>query len=640
MRRRAANLIRRFEPGNATYRTQEYFSMSTLTLRTKITTLSLIVLASVIMLAYTGYRAVDKMLALSELETVNAAVHGQMELDMIHDAINSDVHGATAALIDKDAKALEAIADALKGHQETSAATIRDLQTLTLAPEVKQSLDTASLHFAAYAKKAADFIALVGADIAHETTESNAAYADFQNSFTQMETELGAAGDLILAWSKQIKDEGVATAAREKKLLLIILSLAVAIAASMPIYLNFSVFKALRRIVSVSDALANEEYGIEIAEAKRHDEIGKLAQSLDVLRGKAAAAFQLKNMVDNIPSAVMTVDVRNDLKVNYLNKASQALMRTLQNHLPISADKMMGQSIDIFHKDPKHQRAILANPGNLPHHARIKLGPETISLIIGEIRNKSGEYTGAMLTWELVTQQAKLADDFESSIGSMSSQVGASATVLQERATSLQGAIEELSVSALEISKRVHDSLAIVREAVETGTNATTLTTQLAASADKITNVVTLIRSIAEKTNLLALNATIESARAGDAGKGFAVVANEVKTLASQTANAIVEITNQISEMQQAAGNTAGAIAQMSQIVQQVNVISTTIAGTVEEQQAATAEIARNISGLSDGNTSHGVMASTIMGMAVQLSEVSTHLQSECDGFLEKVRAI
>ena len=71
-----------------------------------------------------------------------------------------------------------------------------------------------------------------------------------------------------------------------------------------------------------------------------------------------------------------------------------------------------------------------------------------------------------------------------------------------------------------------------------------------------------------------------------------------------------------------------------------MNTISTTIAGTVEEQQAATSEIARNISGLNDGDLRSGVMATTIMGMATQLSDVSGHLQHECDSFLQKVRAI
>jgi methyl-accepting chemotaxis protein len=232
----------------------------------------------------------------------------------------------------------------------------------------------------------------------------------------------------------------------------------------------------------------------------------------------------------------------------------------------------------------------------------------------------------------------KLANDFEGSIGAVTNQLCSSSAMLQERSTSLHGAIEELSVAALEISKRVHDSLEIVRDAVVTGNNATALTAKLSTSAENISNVVTLIRSIAEKTNLLALNATIESARAGDAGKGFAVVANEVKTLAGQTANAIVDITKQINEMQEAAKQTAVAITSMCKTVENVNVISTTIAGTVEEQQAATTEIARNISG--DHSTGSQMQASTIMGLSSQLTEVSGHLQNECNSFLQKVRAM
>ena len=68
--------------------------------------------------------------------------------------------------------------------------------------------------------------------------------------------------------------------------------------------------------------------------------------------------------------------------------------------------------------------------------------------------------------------------------------------------------------------------------------------------AQKIGDVVKLIRNIAGQTNLLALNATIEAARAGEAGKGFAVVASEVKSLAVQTAKATEEIANHILAVQ------------------------------------------------------------------------------------------
>ena len=614
--------------------------MASLTLRSKITSLAIMVLASVMLLAYTGYSAVDRMLALTKLETVNAAVRGQMQLDMMHDAINGDVQAAATAIASNDSKAIDDIAVSLKEHQEIGAEAIGKLEALDLASDVKKRMDAAVPNFNLYAKEAADYLALAKADIENSGRASAAAGDAFQKRFKQLEEELGAAGDTVIEWSKQIKDEGVATAAREKSLLLLVLCLAVALAALMPVYLHFKVFKPLTRIITVSDALAREEYDIEIRDTARRDEIGKLAQSLSALCVKAAAAFHLKTMVDDMPLNIITADAHNDFKITYANKATKNTLAMLQAYLPIRVDALENQSIDIFHKDPKRIRDMLANANNLPHHAKISIGPETLDLKVSAMFDRKGNYIGPMLVWEVVTQHVKLANDFETSIGAVSNQVGSSATMLQERATSLQGAIEELSVSALEISKRVHDSLQIVRDAVATGNDATRMTTQLSASADNISNVVTLIRSIAEKTNLLALNATIESARAGDAGKGFAVVANEVKTLASQTANAIVDITKQISDMQTAASSTAQAITQMTEIVQQVNTISTTIAGTVEEQQAATSEIARNISGMHDGNAGSNVMASTIMGMAAQLSEVSCHLQTQCDSFLVKVRAI
>lgn len=399
-----------------------------------------------------------------------------------------------------------------------------------------------------------------------------------------------------------------------------------------------SITRPIANVTANIRAIAAGDAGVAIAALGRRDEIGSIAESLEVLRTKAEEAFQLKLMVDDMPVNIMTADVRNDFKITYTNKASKTTLRSLQQYMPMNVDAMENQSIDIFHKDPQRIRMMLSNPANLPHQAKISIGTETLDLKVSGMFNKLGEYVGVMLAWTVVTQNVRLANDFEGSVGAVSNQLSSSATMLTERATSLQGAIEELSVSALEISKRVNDSLEIVRKAVETGDAASEQTAQLSSSAEKISNVVTLIRSIAEKTNLLALNATIESARAGDAGKGFAVVANEVKTLAGQTGNAISEISKQIHEIQTAASNNAEAILSMCEIVKQVNIISTTIAGTIEEQQAATAEIARNISGSDICTPNH--QGTTVMGLAMQLDEVSSHLNGECERFLNKVRAI
>jgi len=94
---------------------------------------------------------------------------------------------------------------------------------------------------------------------------------------------------------------------------------------------------------------------------------------------------------------------------------------------------------------------------------------------------------------------------------------------------------EELSVSVGEISVQVSSALDMSSEAVESAHDANLMVAELVNAGQKIGEVVELINSIAEKTNLLALNATIEAARAGEAGKGFAIVASEVKSLATQT---------------------------------------------------------------------------------------------------------
>jgi len=107
--------------------------------------------------------------------------------------------------------------------------------------------------------------------------------------------------------------------------------------------------------------------------------------------------------------------------------------------------------------------------------------------------------------------------------------------------------------------------------------------------------VVKLIQDIAEQTNLLALNATIEAARAGEMGKGFAVVANEVKSLATQTARATEDITARIEKVQGSTNITVEAIKDIRGIINALNEHSTKIAAAVEEQDATTREITRNV---------------------------------------------
>jgi methyl-accepting chemotaxis protein len=147
----------------------------------------------------------------------------------------------------------------------------------------------------------------------------------------------------------------------------------------------------------------------------------------------------------------------------------------------------------------------------------------------------------------------------------------------------------------------------------------------LSSSAEKIGSVVGIINDIAEQINLLALNATIEAARAGEAGKGFSVVASEVKNLANQTAKATSEINVIITSMQNETKTSVSSIMDVSTTIGEINTVSTTIAAAVEEQNASTQEIARNIN---DAASHTNTVSSSFIGI-VQSSKQNSDLANE-----------
>jgi methyl-accepting chemotaxis protein len=149
----------------------------------------------------------------------------------------------------------------------------------------------------------------------------------------------------------------------------------------------------------------------------------------------------------------------------------------------------------------------------------------------------------------------------------------------------------------------------------------TTVTvTKLGHSSGEIGQVIKVITSIAQQTNLLALNATIEAARAGEAGKGFAVVANEVKELAKETAKATEEIGRKIAAIQTDTTAAVEAIVSISGVINQINDISSSIATAVEEQNATTNEMSRNVSEAAHGG---GEITSNISGVAAAAQDTT-----------------
>jgi len=191
--------------------------------------------------------------------------------------------------------------------------------------------------------------------------------------------------------------------------------------------------------------------------------------------------------------------------------------------------------------------------------------------------------------------------------------VSTSAQQVSQNLQTVATGAEEMGASIKEIAKNASEAAKIATSAVKVAENTTATVSKLGDSSTEIGQVIKVITSIAQQTNLLPLNATIEAARAGEAGKGFAVVANEVKELAKETAKATEDISRKIEAIQTDTKAAVAAIASISEVINQVNGISNTIATAVEEQNATTNEMARNVSEAAHGS---GEITSNIAGVA------------------------
>jgi methyl-accepting chemotaxis protein len=296
--------------------------------------------------------------------------------------------------------------------------------------------------------------------------------------------------------------------------------------------------------------------------------------------------------LDALPCNAMFCD--RDLILRYVNRSSRKTLQTMQQHLPVPVDQIVGESIHIFHKAPDNVERILGSKQHrglhkLPHKATIALGPVKLDLNVEPMTDEHGEYIGAVVLWGVSTQQTIEAlrqaqeaqrADIEHLDGNL--QMVATAT------HQIEASIAEIARNAVSVAQAAEKS----RMA---GAESKTSILSLQASSRGVAKVADLIASIATQTSVLALNANIEAARAGAHGKGFSVVASEVRKLAGQTAAATAEIQAKVAAIGADIGLAIKAIDSISSQTEDLSGLSHQMAAAAEEQHLATQEMAQNL---------------------------------------------
>ncbi len=363
---------------------------------------------------------------------------------------------------------------------------------------------------------------------------------------------------------------------------LIVISLIIMIAIGL--YITISIVYPLRRFVKVVDSLAKGDFDAELS-VKTNDEVGKLAQSLQLLVAKLKTYGAY---IAEITSVLNTIG-QGDLRLQLI-QAYDGEFRPIKDALQ-NTSKMLNQTLSDVQNASE----------------QVAIGSNQVS-------------SGAQALANGSTEQATSIDELNASLEQVSKQA--------------QGSLEIVNTSAGYI------------EQAETGINTgnkhmeqlTKAMTEIGDASIQIVGITKTIEDIAFQTNILALNAAIEAARAGNAGKGFAVVADEVRNLAAKSSEAAKQTATLIQASVASVEKGTEITAQTAQILQSVAVITGNVVESFQQIEHSSAKQAGEIEQIKQGLSQISSIVQTNAATAEENSATSEEMSAQATMLREEVR--